>query len=114
MKTLALLLAVTLAWDADTDPDVVAYRVQVDDQPEAIVSTAEAVIELTKGAHRATVRAVDSRGISSLPSEELLIEVRELALEIQLSLDMESWDTIHTQSFLTIDPQSFFRLRISE
>lgn len=111
MKVLALLLAVTLAWDAD--PDVIAYRVQVDDQPEAIVSTAEAVIELTKGAHRATVRAVDSRGISSLPSDELLISVQEVTLTIETSPDLAEWEPVHTQKFLTTDPQSFFRLRIT-
>jgi hypothetical protein len=103
---------VALAWDADTDRDVIGFRVSIDDAPEVMVGDAEFTAQLLKGWHRATVKAVDSRFVESLPAE-LIFEVREFTLTIQGSTDLAKWSDLFTHTFLSAAPQMFFRLEIT-
>jgi hypothetical protein len=127
MKTLLALLLlclpvcaqtvnVTLVWDADSDPDVIGYLVSVDDEPEVMVGDAEIAVQLAKGVHTATVKAVDYRAegnlfIESLPAT-LEVTVRELVKIEEESDDLERWTEHSREVILTAKPRKFYRHKL--
>jgi hypothetical protein len=102
---------VTLAWDADSDPDVIGYLVSVDDEPEVMVGDAEFAVQLAKGVHTATVKAVDYRMAESLPAV-FEFTVQEFALVTEESDDQQAWTVRNRETILTAKPNKFYRLRL--
>jgi hypothetical protein len=121
MKTLlALLLClpvcaqtalVTLAWDADSDPDVIGYRVSVDDAAEVMTGDAKYTVELGKGPHTLTVKALDYRLVESLPAV-FEFAVSEFVKIEEESDDLLNWTEHSREVILTAKPRKFYRHKL--
>lgn len=125
---------VTLAWDQNLEPDVAEYRLNIGTahgvygQPIFVRGTQQTVA-LTKGVlHYATVQAVNTSGLASLPSEELVFQVFNVgegvvpsaptnlrkigaaSISIETSEDLQIWSVLHSELVSLTNPNQFFRL----
>lgn len=128
---------VTLAWDANLEPDVSEYRLYVGTGsqtygPAIPVSGTTKTIALPKDVmHFATVTAVNTSGLESPKSSELVFQVFRagegkvpsaptnlrkpgpLQVSIEQSSDLQLWAEIHTQEILSHLPDTFYRLTLT-
>lgn len=149
MKALSILLAlclpafaenvnITLAWDANPEPDVNGYRLYIGTehgtyaQPIQVKGTQQAVSLPINTLHYAVVTAVNTSGLESTMSEELVFQVFKpgegkapsppvnlrkvagLSVSIEQSSDLRVWATLH--SLLVPEPSAgnqFYRLVLS-
>lgn len=131
-STLAENVNVTLAWDANPEPDMSEYRLYVGTAHEIyaqpiVVKATQQTVSLPAGTlHYAIVTAVNTSGMESLPSAELVFQVyregegkapsapvnmRKVAgLTVEVSNDLRVWAVLHSQLLEATEPNQFFRL----
>jgi hypothetical protein len=101
---------VTLAWDADSDPDVASYIVSSGTFVDFTTEN-EITLELETGVYPFEVVAVDTRGNESFPA---LLTVKCFRLVRERSTDQTNWTEYGAEIIATGEPNEFFRIRISE
>jgi hypothetical protein len=121
MKTLLALLlclpvcaqtvSVALTWEADSDPDVIGYRVSVDNGAEVMTGDAKYTVELGKGPHTLTVKALDYRLVESLPAV-FEFAVSEFVKIEEESDDLLNWTEHSREVILTAKPRKFYRHKL--
>lgn len=129
-------VSVTLAWDANPEPDLMEYRLYIGTAHELYAApvivrgaTQQTVLLPSGTLHYAVVTAVNTSGLESLPSAELVFQVyragegkapsapvnlRKVAgLTVETSQDLRVWSVLHSQLVEASELNQFFRLVLS-